>query len=349
MTLVEQILAAQCSFTGVGVRERAMRSTGAAARDALTALDASPCTLAAGDLLATLLPGRGMLVASLRHRGDELLGRVADVADAASRGSTCGIPLLYPWANRLCGLSYQAADRTVELPRDSPVLHFDRSGLPIHGVPWAHLAWQVSVQAIDRLSARFDWRRDDLLRVFPFPHRLEMMATLRPDGLTVETTVAADGTRPVPVSFGFHPYLRLPGVPRDEWLIALPGMRHLLLDAHGLPTGLDEGFPPLVAPLGRRSYDDGFAEVADRSSFSLMDGSRRITVESLRGFPFAQVFAPPGEDFVAFEPMTATTNALVTGQGLRVVEPGETFSAAFRIGVMQVTSRADGRPPLEYQ
>jgi aldose 1-epimerase len=349
MTIVEQVLASQSLFTRVSGGGRVMGSTGTPTRASLAVLDPSPCTLAAGDLVATLLPGRGMLVASLRHRGDELLGRVEDVAGAARAGSTRGIPLLYPWANRLGGLRYQAAGRTVELDPDSPLLHFDGSGMPIHGVPWAELAWQVSEQAADRVSARLNWRRDDLLRVFPFPHQLEMTTTLRPDGMTVETTLAADGGTPVPVSFGFHPYLRLPGVPRDEWLIALPGMRHLLLDARGLPNGLDEDVPPLCAQLHERSYDDGFALVADRSTFLLTDGVRRITVEFLRGFPFAQVFAPPGKDFVAFEPMTATTNALVTGRGLKVVEPGATFSAAFRIGVTQATPTAGGRLPVEDQ
>jgi len=347
MNLVAQVLASQSLFTRLSAGGRVMRSTDTAARDALAALDPSPCPLAAGDLTAILVPSRGMLVASLRHRGDELLGRVEDLAGAARAGSTCGIPLLYPWANRLGGLRYWAAGRTVELAPDSPLLHLDGSGLPIHGVPWAQLAWQVSRQATDRVSARLDWRRDDLLRVFPFPHRLEMTTTLRPDGLVVETMLAADGSNPVPVSFGFHPYLRLPGVPRDEWLIALPGMRHLLLDARGLPDGQDEEFPPLGGHLGERSYDDGFALVADRSSFSVTGGGRRITVEFLRGFPFAQIFAPPGKDFVAFEPMTATTNALVTGRGLKVVEPGATFSAAFRIGVTQATPSADGSRPVE--
>ena len=35
---------------------------------------------------------------------------------------------------------------------------------------------------------------------------------------------------PVPVSFGFHPYLLLPGVPRAEWQVAVPVRRRLDLD-----------------------------------------------------------------------------------------------------------------------
>jgi aldose 1-epimerase len=52
-------------------------------------------------LEATFVPGAGMICSSLRHRGDELLAQNAGVAAYARRGKTMGIPLLYPWANRL--------------------------------------------------------------------------------------------------------------------------------------------------------------------------------------------------------------------------------------------------------
>jgi galactose mutarotase-like enzyme len=53
----------------------------------------------------------------------------------------------------------------------------------------------------------------------------------------------------------------------------------------------------------------------------------------VRGFPVAQVFSPPGAPFVCFEPMTAPTDALRSGMGLRRVAPGDAFTAVFRIAV----------------
>jgi aldose 1-epimerase len=48
------------------------------------------------------------------------------------------------------------------------------------------------------------------------------------------------------------------------------------------------------------------------------------------------VFAPPGSDFVCFEPMTAPTNALVAGgPNLPIVEPGGRYDTAFAIAVRQ--------------
>ena len=80
--------------------------------------------LVAGDLEAVFLPRLGMLGASLRWRGVELLRRIEDLEAAAAKGSTAGIPLLHPWANRLEGLRYRAAGREVVLDPASPLLHW---------------------------------------------------------------------------------------------------------------------------------------------------------------------------------------------------------------------------------
>ena len=296
-------------------------------------IDPAACTLALGDLQAVFLPGRGMLGASLRHRGVEILRRVEDLQAAAEKGSTAGIPLLHPWANRLAGPRYRAAGHEVTLDTSSPLLHLDAHGLPIHGVGWPSLVWELTEAKPDRLAARLDWSRADLLAVFPFRHRLEMAVTLGPAGLTLETMLIAGADGPVPVSFGFHPYFGIPDLARAEWRLKLPAMRKLLLDPHGIPTGEEEPFGGFNARLEDHDFDDGFAVLNGSPSFSLTGAGRRITVEFLKGYRYAQVFAPLEKDFIALEPMTAPTNALTTGRGLQLVKPGGEFRAAFRVRI----------------
>ena len=292
----------------------------------------SAVPLVVGNLVAIFWPKSGMLCASFCHRGAELLRRIDDLKAAKARGSTVGIPLLYPWANRLDSLRYRAGGRDVVLEPSSPLLHFDDHGLPMHGVPWGQLAWEAEVEP-DSIVARLDWKRPDLLAVFPYPHKVQMDATLDPDSLTLGITVFASGGTRVPISFGFHPYFGIPQLPRPAWRVELPVMHRLLLDPRGIPTGGQEPFGPVDSPLGEMNFDDGFAVMDAQPSFSLSGAGRRITVTFLEGFSYAQVFAPQNKDFIALEPMTAPTSALASGQGLRVTEAGAEFRASFRISV----------------
>jgi aldose 1-epimerase len=135
------------------------------------------------------------------------------------------------------------------------------------------------------------------------------------------------------VAFGFHPYVGLPNLPRAEWRLQLPALQHFALDKAGIPTGEVETFGPFDARLDDRHFDDGFAVLGEPAAFSLTGAGRRLTAAFLSGYRYVQIFAPKGKDLVALEPMTAPTNALVSGRGLTLVEPGGRFQAVFQLRV----------------
>jgi len=101
-----------------------------------------------------------------------------------------------------------------------------------------------------------------------------------------------------------------------------------------IPTGETAPCEPGPRPLRDTGWDDGFTDLVDPARFLLRDGESEISVTFLRGYRFAQVFAPRDSGFVCFEPMTAPANALVTGgRDLPLVEPGGRYEAAFEIAV----------------
>ena len=300
-------------------------------------VDGEPAvTLAAGQLEASLLPGLGLLGTSLRHRGEELLALPGGV-EGYRDGHVTGLPLLAPWANRLPGWRYRAAG--VEVDLDGLDLHTDPGGLPIHGTLTAHRGWRLERLAAEAdravLEAGLDYGDwPELLAAFPFPHRLTVTFALQGASLAVTTTLTATGDRPVPVAFGWHPYLRLPGAPRAAWRLLLPFRTHLELDDRGLPTGKAADEPAEAAPVGERTFDDLYVLDADTAErrLGLEAAGRRLVVGYGDGYDHAQVFAPPGAEFVCLEPMTAPTAALATG-ATPLVAPGDSFSARFTIGV----------------
>jgi aldose 1-epimerase len=284
-----------------------------------------------GELEAAFAPEAGMVGCSLTHRGEELLAQRNGLEEYARTGSTFGIPFLHPWANRLAGFAYGVGGQEVELDRDSDLLRIEEHGLPIHGLAPHALRWEAEERG-DALSAETELDRERL-EGFPYPHRLELEVTLADDALMMRTTLIATAAVPVPVAFGYHPYLVLPGVPRAEWEVELPVDQQLVLDENQIPTGEDESPEFRRGALEDRSLDDAYVMPERPRPFTVTGGGRTLGVEFLEGYTHAQVFAPDGKELICFEPMTAPANALISHDGLRLAPPGEPFTAAFRITV----------------
>ena len=264
---------------------------------------------------------------SLKHDGEELLGAVRG-PDAPDVPWIRGIPLLHPWANRLGGFGYAFDGESVALAPGSSDIYIEEHGLPLHGLRSAVHGWTVTESSDTRLVAGREFAG---VAEFPFDHRLEVAAELSETTLTLTTTLHA-GARPVPIAFGYHPFLQLPNVPRAEWEITLPVADRLLLDERLVPTGERVGAGDLDGPLGDRLFDDGFTLDELGGPFVLQGGGRRVEVAFEAGYPYAQIFAPANADIVCFEPMTAVADALRHSPD--AVAPGESFAARFSVSVL---------------
>jgi aldose 1-epimerase len=286
-------------------------------------------TISSGPLEATFLPQLGMLGSSLRHRGEELLALPGGL-DGYRKGNVTGLPLLAPWANRLGARRYEVDGIVVDL--EGLDLTTDEHGLPIHGTMTAQPGWELVAVSRRSLTARFDFAaHHDLMASFPFAHELRIEGSVEDTTLHVDTALVPTGDRPVPVSFGYHPYLHLPGARRASVRVRLPQRWHAELDDRQLPTGRVQFEEAEDEPVGTRTFDDLY-ELGDDRQLSLTGGGRRLVLELGGGYGHAQVFTPPVGESICLEPMTAPVNALVD-RACALAPPGTSFTARFSLRV----------------
>jgi aldose 1-epimerase len=274
-----------------------------------------------------------MLCWSLRHDGDDIAAHPVSLTDYVGTGEPTAIALLHPWANRLESPEYEIAGRHVTIDVGAPNVHTDGNGLPIHGLVAGFPEWDVVEDTPTHVRGRLDYAaHEELMAGFPFPHVLELTAELSDAGLEMTTELVATGDTAVPVAFGFHPYLFVPGVERARWWIELPVTSRMVLDERMLPTGRSEPVRIPAGPLGDATYDDAFDGLVDPPEFVLAGAGRRIALRFLEGFRFAQVYAPACADFISYEPMTAPINPFASPL-TRLLEPGASYRARYAIAV----------------
>ena len=185
------------------------------------------------------------------------------------------------------------------------------------------------------------WRYPDLMAQWPFAHEYEMTYRLANGVLEVSTTVTNLSKEPMPLVIGFHPFYRIPDIPRDLWTAHLPARQAVITDDRLIPTG---EFKPMdlpdPLPLKDRTLDNGYTDLvrdADgRAIFSIESAGKKVEALFGRNYPAAVVWEPAGREFICFEPMAGITNAVNLNHdgkypGLQTVAPGGSWSESFWI------------------
>ena len=230
-----------------------------------------------------------------------------------------GNPFLGPWANRLDSDGYWANGKRYQLNPELKNFGRAQAGKPIHGLLQYANAWKVTNVASGKDSAAVTsrlefWRNPDWMAQFPFAHVIEMTYRLSNGSLEIDTTVENLSSETMPLSIAFHPYFTLDDAPRDDWKVHLPVKTKYTLGEALLPTGETTANPyadPL--PLRGAQLDDVFGGLQPgangRTEFYVQGKQQKIAVIFGPKYPVSVVYAPPGRNFVCFEPMTGPTNA----------------------------------------
>ena len=293
--------------------------------------------LSAGDTrLVVVTAGGGMR--ELRHGDWHVLdGYGADEVPVGAYGQ----PLI-PWPNRLSEGRYEFDGHSYQVPLTEPE---KRNAL--HGFArW--MTWRVERRESSRATLGLDlYPRTG----YPFALRLEIEYAVSEAGVAVATTAMNAGRARLPYANGFHPYVSVGTPAIDDCTLEIRAATWFPTDDRQIPTGRSpvEGTGyDFRAPrrIGAAVLDTGFTDLArdadgkSRVRLSSPGGERRVVVWMDAAYRYVMAFtgdtlsdASRRRRSLGVEPMTAAPNAFQSGDGLRVLEPGETCRSEWGIDI----------------
>ncbi|MCH2213257.1 MAG: aldose 1-epimerase [Fuerstiella sp.] len=258
-----------------------------------------------------------------------------------------GIPVLFPFPNRIRSGKYSWDGQDYELPES--LVGYDGSGNAIHGF-CLDRPWRVEKQTESSVTGVFQISQDaaDRASLWPADARLSVQYTVSETTLRSDFTVHNPDVKPLPWGLGTHAYFRLPlgGADAAQCTVFAPVIHSRQL-SECLPTGKTVEIPadaalqesPLFSSL---KLDDAFSGLHPSTNGSVEtrltdpDSGHQVIQRFSADFQELIAFTPPWTSAICLEPYTCATDAInLVNQGfdagLRVLEPGDTWTGFIEI------------------
>ncbi len=256
--------------------------------------------------------------------------------------SHSGIPILFPFAGRLRGTSFEWEGSRYELEAG------DGQGNAIHGFVLDR-PWRVIEQSQAHVTATFQASVDDATILKRWPADFRITAEYRVAGSTLSATYTIENpdSRLLPFALGTHPYFRVPlgGASAADCRVTVPVEYGWELEGL-MPTGRTIS-PPVVGELARgmpfaeMKLDNVFGGLAfdqHRCTPTVHDpGSKRtMTMTFDDQFTTCVVYNPPHREAVCIEPYTTlpdpfSLRAAAIDPHLCTLAPGKSFRTCIEI------------------
>lgn len=249
--------------------------------------------LSHGDVAVEVVPERGAIVTSLRVAGRDVLSLDRSTLEDPAKNVRGGIPVLFPYAGKLVDELFVPAGTRMKQHG------FGRNK------PWA-------VRERRRDFARLTLVQDaDTRTQYPYDYEADYGVLLLPRGLQVELMIHNTGTRPLPVSPGWHPYFRCPAAMKAKVTGDVAG---LTADKLGDDREFDFGLTPPAT--GRTRFQ--------------VPGLGDLRIAFSPAMRHMQFWSQPGKDFICLEPFYGPNNTVNTEKRLEVA-PGQARELWMRI------------------
>lgn len=283
----------------------------------------------------------------------------ASAASLAEDPFAGGVPILFPFPNRVRDGVYRFGGRKVEMRAT-----LDKGWDVEAGHAFATLVvdkpWRLVRTGAHERGAWAQGRIDlhehpDIFEQYPFRVRVQVRYTVHDGRLRADFSVSNIGDRTLPMGLGIHPWvptakragsrapamLRVPA--RRVWELNrwMPTGRRL--DVGGTPHDLREG-----RPLAAQFYDDVWTDVVrsrdgwSETAVADPDAAAETYVRADPSFREWCIYAPVDDDVVCPEPYTCVTDAVnleangTTDTGLVALRPHRAWRGSVLFGARRL-------------
>ena len=297
--------------------------------------------LSNGNISSKIVVNIGNTLFSLCKGKEEIIYFPFTLEEYKMNAKLAGNPFMHPWANRLVGDYIHLQNGQHTFPEEyKSLLYRDGNGLPLHGLLFKSDKWKTIEKSNTSHTALFDFNTEDLLAIFPYQHSIQLKHELKENALIIETILFNHDEKPMPISFGFHPYFVIDPSKRADYRLTIPAEDVMEVNEVMIPSGKFSSkatrwrFSHDKIHLKGTAFDDGFQHLKRNEENEAVFALNELKVVMDKNYPFAQIYAPDNRDkpYVCIEPMTASTNALNHNVG-PLLKPAETFRAVFRMVV----------------
>lgn len=262
------------------------------------------------------------------------------------RPTRSGIPILFPFPNRIRAGRYRWNGTAYQLPLNDPT-----EANAIHGFA-CRSPWRIIAQGAngDRawVQGEFTPGRDApaVLDLWPGNYRIQVTYTLLTEALIITAAVDNFSNTPLPFGLGFHPYFSV-AADAEDCTVQVPASKQWRSN-ECLPNGeridvrerTDLRTPRSLAAL---ELDDVLTDIEAspcsrvpdllwRGSLRRLQSNCQLDLCTSATFRELVAFTPPHRQAVCLEPYTCTTDAINLQRsgvdaGLLTLEPGGHWSA----------------------
>lgn len=234
-------------------------------------------------------------------------------------------PWLFPFPNRLSDGKYAFEGKAYQFPHND----YGRPNA-LHGFVLEQ-AFNLKEQGSNDTPtwATLAYSYDGSLTYYPFPFEVSIKYTLTEEDLKIDVSVRNTGTTAMPAGLGWHPYFDLPSG-KNNASMRLPACQEIEVNDLMIPTGKKQPSTCFDTYRNLKGVElDTCFEVNGKgqtNEVGLKAGDDyEISIWQDGAHEFIQVYTPDDGKSIAIEPMTCGIDAFNTGEGLKVLTPGENW------------------------